>query len=149
MAWIEALENTQHQIIHLCIMLMELIGACVLVVTAVVCFIRWIRKDMEIGLRLAQGIALALEFKLGGEVLRTVVVREWAELGILGAIIVLRGLLTILIHWEIQNERKAIAEHRAMRIAEKRAEYLTKSAREEGTDASSETQEKEKNMRFS
>ena len=35
-------------------------------------------------------------------------VREWAELGILGAIIVLRGLLTFLIHWEIENERKAM-----------------------------------------
>ena len=54
------------------------------------------------------GIALALEFKMGGEVLRTVVVREWAELGILGAIIVLRGALTFLIHWEIKNEEKAL-----------------------------------------
>ncbi len=43
---------------------------------------------------------------MGGEVLRTVVVREWSELGILGAIIVLRGLLTFLIHWEISNEKK-------------------------------------------
>ena len=61
----------------------------------------------------AQGIALALEFKLGGEVLRTVVVREWAELGILGAIIALRGLLTFLIHWEIKNEEQALEKGRA------------------------------------
>ena len=45
---------------------------------------------------------------MGGEVLRTVVVREWTELGILGAIILLRGLLTFLIHWEIKNEEKAL-----------------------------------------
>ena len=57
-------------------------------------------------LDLAEGIALALEFKMGGEVLRTVVVREWRELGILGAIIILRGLLTFLIHWEIKNEKE-------------------------------------------
>jgi uncharacterized membrane protein len=49
-----------------------------------------------------------LEFKLGGAVLRTVVVREWAELGILGAIILLRATLTFLIHWEIKNEEKAL-----------------------------------------
>ena len=50
--------------------------------------VQWIRNKRQlIRLNLAQGIALALEFKMGGEVLRTVVVREWSELGILGAII--------------------------------------------------------------
>lgn len=57
---------------------------------------------------LAQGIALSLEFKLGGEVLRTVIVREWSELAILGAVIVLRGALTFLIHWEIKTEESRI-----------------------------------------
>lgn len=47
---------------------------------------------------------------MGSEVLRTVVVREWEELGILGAVIVLRGLLTFLIHWEIRHEEKALRE---------------------------------------
>lgn len=70
-----------------------------------------LRKDHKnIRLDLAQGIALALEFKMGGEVLRTVVVREWSELGILGAIIVLRAMLTFLIHWEIENEKKEARE---------------------------------------
>lgn len=55
---------------------------------------------------MAQGIALALEFKLGGEVLRTVIVREWNELAILGAIILLRGALTLILHWEIKGEQK-------------------------------------------
>ena len=76
--------------------------------TAVKSFISWIKKAESIPLGLAQRIALALEFKLGGEVLRTVVVREWAELGILGAIILLRATLTFLIHWEIKNEKKAL-----------------------------------------
>lgn len=89
-------------------LLLEFFGICILVFTAVKCFIFWIKKDDSIRLRLAQGIALALEFKLGGEVLRTVVVREWAELGILGAIIALRATLTFLIHWEIKNEKKAL-----------------------------------------
>ena len=47
---------------------------------------------------------------MGGEVLRTVIVREWSELLILGAIIVLRGILTFIIHWEIKNEKKEMAE---------------------------------------
>ena len=66
------------------------------------------QKGWQLPSELAEGIALALEFKMGGEVLRTVAVREWSELGILGAIITLRGLLTFLIHWEIKNEQKAL-----------------------------------------
>ena len=65
---------------------------------------------------LAQGIALALEFKMGGEVLRTVVVREWSELGILGAIIVLRAMLTFLIHWEIKNEKRETQEEQGGKL---------------------------------
>ena len=50
---------------------------------------------------------MALEFKMGGELLRTVIVREWNELLILGAIILLRAALTFLIQWEIKIERKS------------------------------------------
>ena len=108
MEWISGLEEILFRLVQVCTMLMELFGISVLVFTAVKCFIRWIRREEGLRLELAQGIALALEFKLGGEVLRTVVVRDWSELGILGAIIVLRGLLTFLIHWEISNEKKAM-----------------------------------------
>lgn len=112
MQWIIELEEILYEIVQICTMLMELFGICVLVYTAGKCFVRWLKREKEISLALAQGIALALEFKLGGEVLRTVVVRQWSELGILGAIIVLRGLLTFLIHWEINNEKKALAEEK-------------------------------------
>lgn len=96
-------------IVEFSTLLLELFGICILVFSAIKSFVFWIRRDDSIRLQLAQGIALALEFKLGGEVLRTVVVREWAELGILGAIILLRATLTFLIHWEIKNEKKALA----------------------------------------
>ncbi len=89
---------------------LELFGICILVYTALKCFFRWMKKDKAIRLDLAEGIALALEFKLGGEVLRTVIIRDWSELGILGAIIALRAALTLLIHWEIKNEEKRCKE---------------------------------------
>lgn len=103
------IENTElllMYIVELCTILLELFGIVVLVYTAVKCFFRWIRHDANLRLDLAQGIALSLEFKMGSEVLRTVVVRDWEELGILGAVILLRGLLTFLIHWEIKNEKQ-------------------------------------------
>ena len=113
MNWIMEMEEILYQIVSVCTMLMELFGIFVLVSTAIKCFYRWLKKDDGIRLTLAQGIALALEFKMGGEVLRTVVVREWMELGILGAIIILRGVLTFLIHWEIKNEENAIEKEKS------------------------------------
>ncbi len=109
---ITQMEDILTHIVLICTVLMELFGVCVLVSTAVRCFVHWLRKDKNCRLELAEGIALALEFKMGGEVLRTVAVREWSELGILGAIIVLRGILTFLIHWEIQNEQKALEKEK-------------------------------------
>ncbi|MCR4901537.1 MAG: DUF1622 domain-containing protein [Butyrivibrio sp.] len=112
-AFIAMFNNYLHYFVELCTTIMELFGVMILVYTAVKSFIGWVKKDEKVRLDLAQGIALALEFKLGGEVLRTVIVREWAELGILGAIILLRGVLTFLIHWEIKNEKKEIEGNKA------------------------------------
>lgn len=94
--------------VEICTILLELFGVIVLVYTALKSFVQWLHHDSKLRLYLAQGIALSLEFKMGSEVLRTVVVREWSELGILGAVILLRGLLTFLIHWEIKHEEKAL-----------------------------------------
>ncbi|MDE7416423.1 MAG: DUF1622 domain-containing protein [Lachnospiraceae bacterium] len=106
---IDLLEALLTNIVEICTILLELFGVAVLVFTAVKCFCYWIKHDSRIRLELAQGIALSLEFKMGSEVLRTVVVREWEELGILGVVILLRGILTFLIHWEIKHEEKALA----------------------------------------
>ncbi len=57
-------------------------------------------------LNLAKGMAMGLEFKLGSEILRTVIVREIKECVIVGIIIFLRAALSFLIHWEIKQEEK-------------------------------------------
>ena len=107
--FVDFLETILKYIVEICTIGLETAGIIVLVSSAVICFYKWLRRDREhIRLDLAQGIALALEFKMGGEVLRTVVVREWAELVILGAIIILRAALTFLIHWEIEKEKKEL-----------------------------------------
>ena len=107
--FIENMDLILTYIVEVCTIIMEMFGIAVLVFTAIKCFVMWIKKDHHrLRLNLAEGIALSLEFKMGSEVLRTVVVRTWEELGILGAVILLRGLLTFLIHWEIKNEEKSI-----------------------------------------
>ncbi|MCR5775799.1 MAG: DUF1622 domain-containing protein [Lachnospiraceae bacterium] len=105
-SFISVLDTVLYDVVQICTTFLEFFGIVVLMATALKCFYCWVKKNTQnIRMDLAQGIALALEFKMGGEVLRTVVVREWSELGILGAIIVLRAMLTFLIHWEIKNEK--------------------------------------------
>lgn len=105
-AIVHFLESVVHFAAQVGITLAELAGIGILLITVVKAVVGYFRKYDNIRLDLAEGIALALEFKLGGEVLRTVIVREWTELLILGAIIALRGALTLLIHWEISVEEK-------------------------------------------
>lgn len=110
------LENTVvHNLAGFGIALAELCGIMVLLITVIQGVVRYFRHDPHIRLELAKGIALALEFKLGGEVLRTVQARDWNEIGILGAIIVLRAMLTLLLHWEIGVEEKKPEEERMVR----------------------------------
>ena len=109
MEFLESIEHLFHLLVQYGILLLEFAGVVVLLATAAKSLYIWVRrKGDHIQLELARGIALALEFKLGGEVLRTVIVRERSELFILGAIILLRGALTFLIHWEIKNEESHI-----------------------------------------
>ena len=93
-------------IVQYLILLVEFVGIVILIYTIVTAIIGLFKRQPHVRLKLAEGIALSLEFKMGGELLRTVIVREWNELLILGAIILLRAALTFLIQWEIKIERK-------------------------------------------
>ena len=104
MQLLEHLESIFQLIVQYGILLMECVGVTILLFTTAKSILGCIKHDKKVRLTLAKGIALALEFKLGGEVLRTVIVREWSEMAVLGAIILLRGALTFLIHWEIKTE---------------------------------------------
>jgi uncharacterized membrane protein len=99
------------------ILLIELIGIGVLVYTVFKTLIGLFRKHERVRLDLAEGIALSLEFKLGGELLRTVIVRQWEELLILGAIVLLRAAMTFLIQWEIRIEKKHAEEERQKKLS--------------------------------
>ena len=92
--------------VYYIILLIELVGIGVLIHTVVKALLGLFRGRDRIRLDLAEGIALTLEFKLGSELLRTVIVRDWEELLILGAIVLLRAAMTFLIQWEIRIEKK-------------------------------------------
>ena len=102
----EKVEGVFTLIVNYLILFVELIGIIILIYSIVSAVIGLFKRQQHVRLKLAEGIALSLEFKMGGELLRTVIVREWKELLILGAIILMRAALTFLIQWEIKIERK-------------------------------------------
>ncbi len=110
MALLQQIEDVFQLVVQYGVLLLECAGVAVLLVTAVKSMIGCVRHTPHIRLYLAQGISLALEFKLGGEVLRTVLVRELTELLTLGLVILLRGALTLIIHWEIKTEEARMDE---------------------------------------
>ncbi|MDR1619662.1 MAG: DUF1622 domain-containing protein, partial [Clostridiales bacterium] len=98
------IETVFHSIVQYGILLLEGIGVALVLYTAIKSVAGLFRRDPHVPKKLAQGIMLALQFKLGGEVLKTLIVNEWSELALLGAIMLLRAGMMALSHWEISIE---------------------------------------------
>ena len=96
------------QILLFIIHTLEWMGILVISLTAVRAFILYLIRrfdfsDENIKVMLAKALAVGLEFKLGAEILKTVMVQTLDEVAMLGAIVILRVILTYVIHWEIQS----------------------------------------------
>ena len=100
------LEELLRYVVDITILLFEIVGVFVIIISGVKGIIDYIKHNPSIRLNLATGMALGLEFKLGSEILRTVVVRDLSEIATVSAIIALRAALTFLIHWEIKVEKE-------------------------------------------
>lgn len=106
--------NILHNIIEIglpyIIATLEIMGIFIVSWSGVKSFIEYIQnaffgKSLDIKFNLANGLATALEFKMAAEILKTVLIREMSELLILGAIILLRAILSLLIHFEIKPHK--------------------------------------------
>lgn len=113
----EELHGGLEALVNLAVVLLEFIGVGVIVVAALQGICNYVRRDPLTRLKLAKGMAMGLEFKLGSEILRTVVVRQFSEIAIVGAIILLRAALTFLIHWEIKNEEAQMEQELEQELA--------------------------------
>lgn len=93
------------------ISILELMGIFIVTWSGLKAFWRYIRTTFfkerhDLQYSFAKGLSTALEFKMAAEILKTVLVRQMSELVILGAIIVLRALVTILLKFEIRSSKK-------------------------------------------
>ena len=103
-----AIEHFIEAILPAIIAILELMGIFVVAWSALHAFYEYIlntffQKSFDLQFELANGLATGLEFKMAAEILKTVLVREMSELLILGAIIILRALLSFLIHFELKS----------------------------------------------
>lgn len=101
---LKLLEFVLEYVVESAILLFEFIGVGIIIFSGLRGFYLYLRRSPDTKLTLAKGLAMGLEFKLGSEILRTVIVREWTEIATVGGIIALRAALTFLIHWEIKEE---------------------------------------------
>ena len=90
---------------------LELIGIIIILVgtvRAIFWLIRHYRANARrnVVIDLGRALALALECKMGAEIIHTVIVRDLKELGILAVVILIRALLAVIIHWEIRMEQR-------------------------------------------
>lgn len=93
------------------ISVLEIMGIFVVTWTAIKGFWNYLqntfmKKSIDLQTNIARGLATGLEFKMGAEILKTVLVKDMSELYILGAVILLRALLSILIHLELKKKEQ-------------------------------------------
>jgi|GEM_PF-146697 len=102
------LDELLHYLVPILVTLLELVGVFIIAFGSLKSLFIFIKtkfdvEDEDLKLGLAQSLALALEFKMGAEILKSIIVKTPEELLILGAIVVLRVMLTFVIHWEIKT----------------------------------------------
>lgn len=84
-----------------------IIGSCRALIRLVHCVIK--KKPFHVVVDLGKALSLALEFKMGAEIIKTVIIHDLHELAILGVVVVLRALLSFIIHWEMRFEENSDA----------------------------------------
>lgn len=92
------------------ISLLEIMGIAIVAYSAIHAFWEFIQntffnKKLNLQYHFATGLATGLEFKVAAEILKTVLIRDLSELLVLGAVILLRALLSILIHFEMKHNK--------------------------------------------
>ena len=88
---------------------LELIGILIIIIGSFRALVRLFqslcrKEPFHVVIDLGKALSLALEFKMGAEIIKTVIIHNLEELAILGVVIIIRALLSVIIHWEIRSE---------------------------------------------
>ena len=110
-AFLHNYEHILHNLAEVSALTLEFIGVLIIVVGSAKSLVSLVNnlvrhRAINIVIELGKTLALALEFKMGAEIIKTVIVHDLTELAVLGIVILIRALLAFLIHWEMKMENK-------------------------------------------
>ncbi len=110
-AFIDQYERILHYFAEFMAFTLEFIGILIIVIGSIRALVRLARHIRSRGrfnvvIDLGRALALALEFKMGAEIINTVIVHDLKELATLAIVILIRALLAVIIHWEIKMEKQ-------------------------------------------
>ena len=109
--FLQGYEHILHNIATVSALTLELVGVLIIILGSGKSLVHLTQglirhRKLNIVVELGKTLALALEFKMGAEIIKTVIVHDLTELAVLGIVIAIRALLAFLIHWEMKMEKK-------------------------------------------
>lgn len=122
------LEHFLHIVLKNTHPIFEFIGVLIIFIGAVKALMELIKNRFDFGkvktkILLGEALSLGLEFKLASEIIKTVLIRTIDEIIILAAVMFLRIVLSVFIHWEIRQTESGDHSHvAAKRILENKAD---------------------------
>ena len=109
-AFVHGYEDILHNLAEVSALTLEFIGVLIIIIGSIKALIHLGKglvrhRAINIVVELGKTLALAREFKMGAEIIKTVIVHDLHELAVLGVVIAIRALLAFLIHWEMKMEK--------------------------------------------
>ena len=105
---INFLHDTLFSLSPFAILVLEWIGLAIIILGVIRAVSRLIKvkfdfADIKYKTILLESFSSALEFKLGAEIVNTIIVENYQDLVLVGLITILRIMISLLIHWEMKQ----------------------------------------------
>jgi len=108
--------DTLHIVINAISFVLNLIGAAITIWGIIISLLEFLRKEIfnrkeeaviqlneAIRVKLGSYLVLALEFFIAGDIVKTIITPSWESLGILGAIVVIRTILSYFLTKDLKK----------------------------------------------
>jgi uncharacterized membrane protein len=103
-----------HNIINNTSFVLNIIGALITIWGIIISFFEFLKKEISkskdaiqlneaIRIKLGSYLVLALEFFIAGDIVKTIITPTWQSLGILGAIVVIRTILSYFLTKDLKK----------------------------------------------
>ncbi len=103
-----------HNVINAASFILNIIGALITIWGIIVSLMEFLKKEIfnrkesirlneSIRIKLGSYLVLALEFFIAGDIVKTIITPTWESLGILGAIVVIRTILSYFLTKDLKK----------------------------------------------